>query len=51
MRLFYPKYLLLISLFTRRLLAQKKDTLRLTCLLDNATERQEKQGINMGPKN
>ncbi|HKO79796.1 MAG TPA: hypothetical protein VJU78_05345 [Chitinophagaceae bacterium] len=32
------------------LLAQKKDTLRLTCLLNNAIEHQEKQAVNMGPK-
>lgn len=51
MRLLYPKYLLLVFLcLPLRLLAQKKDSLRLTCLLNNATEHQEKQAVNMGPK-
>ena len=39
MPLLYQKYLLLIFLCLRvHLLAQKKDTLRLICLLDNASE-------------
>jgi len=50
MRLFHQKYLLLAFLclpFT--VLAQKKDTLRLACPLNNATELPpEKQGINLG---
>ena len=51
MRLLYQKYLLLAFLcLPVHLLAQKKDTLRLTCLLNNATEHQEKQAVNMGPK-
>lgn len=51
MRLLYPKYLLLVFLcLPLRLLSQKKDSLRLTCLLNNATEHQEKQAVNMGPK-
>lgn len=51
MRLLYQKYLLLVFLcLPLHLLAQKKDTLRLTCLLNNATEHQEKQAVNMGPK-
>ena len=52
MRLFHQKYLLLAFLclpFT--VLAQKKETLRLVCLLNNATEPPpEKQGINLGAK-
>ena len=49
MRLFFPKYLLLVFLCSPlHLLAQKKDTLRLTCLLNNATEHQEKQTGNSG---
>ena len=51
MRLLYQKYFLLVFLcLPLHLLAQKKDTLRLTCLLNNATEHQEKQAVNMGPK-
>ena len=51
MRLLYPKYLLLVFLcLPLHLLAQKKDSLRLTCLLNNATEHQEKQAVNMGTK-
>jgi len=51
MRLFHQRYLLLVFLcLSLHLLAQKKDTLRLTCLLDNATEHQEKQAINSGQK-
>jgi len=51
MRLVYQKYLLVIFLcLPLHLLAQKKDTLRLACLLDNATEHQEKQAINVGQK-
>ena len=51
MRLLYPKYLLLAFLcLPVHLLAQKKDTLRLTCLLNNAIEHQEKQAVNTGPK-
>ena len=51
MRLFFPKYLLLLFLcLPFHLLAQKKDPLRLTCLLDNATEHPEKQAINSGQK-
>lgn len=51
MRLLYQKYLLLVFLcLPLHLLAQKKDTLRLTCLLNNATEHQEKQAVKMGPK-
>jgi len=51
MHLLFQKYLLFAFLcLPVHLLAQKKDTLRLTCLLNNATEHQEKQGINMGPK-
>ena len=47
----YQKYLLLACLsLPFHLLAQKKDTLHLICLLDNATEHQEKQGINLGQK-
>ena len=51
MRLFFPKYLLLLFLcLPFHLLAQKKDPLRLTCLLDHATEHPEKQAINSGQK-
>ncbi len=51
MRLLNQKYLLLVFLcLPLHLLAQKKDSLRLICLLDNATEHQEKQGINLGQK-
>jgi len=51
MRLFHQRCLLLIFFcLPLHLLAQKKDTLRLTCLLDNATEHQEKQAINSGQK-
>jgi hypothetical protein len=51
MKLFHPKYLLLAFLcLPLHLLAQKKDTLHLNCLLDNATEHQEKQALNMGQK-
>jgi hypothetical protein len=51
MYLFHQKYLLLVFLcLPLHLLAQRKDTLRLTCLLGNATEHQEKQAINSGQK-
>ena len=51
MRLFFSNYLLLFFLcLPLHLLAQKKDTLRLTCLLNNTTEHQEKQTINSGQK-
>ena len=51
MRLQSQKYLLFAFLcLPVHLLAQKKDTLRLTCLLNNATEHQEKPAVNMGPK-
>lgn len=47
----YYKYLLLALLcLPLQLLAQKKDSLRLTCLLDNATEHEEKPAINLGQK-
>lgn len=50
MRLFHQKYLLLVFLYLPlHLVAQKKDTLRLTCLLDNAIEHQEKEVSNSGP--
>ena len=54
MRLFFPKYLLLIRLFPllspAGLLAQKKDSLKLACLLDNAIESApEKPSTNKGP--
>ena len=47
----YPKYLLTVLLFLPVcLFAQKKDTLRLACLLDHAIETpQEKPAINTGP--
>src|SRR5688500_10556477 len=49
MRIFIKKYLLLVFLcLPFHLLAQKKDTLNLNCLLDNAAEHQEKQAINLG---
>lgn len=49
MRLFHQKYLLLAFLcLPLHLLAQKKDTLRLICLLNNATEYAEKPAINLG---
>jgi hypothetical protein len=52
MRLSYPKYLLLAFLFLPfYLLAQKKDTLRLTCLLNDVTEQPpEKKGVDLGVK-
>jgi len=52
MRLSYPKYLLLAFLFLPFcLLAQKKDTLRLTCLLNDVTEQPaEKKGVDLGVK-
>lgn len=52
MGLLFQKYLLLIFLFLPlSLLAQKKDSLRLTCLLNNATEPAlEKQGVDFGEK-
>lgn len=51
MRLLHPKYLLLVFLcLPLHLLAQKKDTLRLTCLLNDATEHEEKQAVNLGQK-
>ncbi len=52
MRLLFQKYLLLIFLFLPlTLLAQKKDSLRLTCLLNDAKERApEKQGVDFGVK-
>jgi hypothetical protein len=52
MRLLYRKYLLLVFLFLPfGLLAQKKDTLRLTCLLNDAIEPPvEKQGVDFGKK-
>ena len=47
----YNKYLLLALLcLPLQLLAQKKDSLRLTCLLNNATEHEEKAAINLGQK-
>ena len=51
MHLFHQKYLLLAFLcLPLTVLAQKKDKLRLACLLDNATEHApEKQAINLGP--
>ena len=50
MRSLFQKYLLIVFLFfPLYLLAQKKETLRLTCLLDDATEHApEKQAINPG---
>ncbi len=50
--MFNSKSLLLFLLFLPiSLIAQKKDSLRLICLLDNAIEAPpEKPGINMGPK-
>ena len=50
MHLFHQKYLLLAFLcLPLHLLSQKKDTLRLACLLNNATEyAPEKQAINLG---
>jgi hypothetical protein len=51
MYLFRHKFLLFIVLcLSFCSIAQKKDTLHLTCLLNNATEHQEKQGINLGEK-
>jgi hypothetical protein len=52
MRLSYRKYLLLLLFFLPfGLLAQKKDSLLLTCLLNDATEPPpEKQGIDFGAK-
>jgi hypothetical protein len=52
MRLLYQKYLWLIFLLLPMgLLAQKKDTLRLTCLLNDASEpAPEKQGVDFGTK-
>jgi hypothetical protein len=52
MRLFYRKYLLLTFLFLPlSLFAQKKDSLRLTCLLNDASEpAPEKQGVDFGSK-
>ena len=52
MGLLFQKYLLLIFLFLPlSLLAQKKDSLRLTCLLNDATEpAPEKQGVDFGVK-
>jgi murein DD-endopeptidase MepM/ murein hydrolase activator NlpD len=54
MRLFFPKYLLLILLFLlfspAGILAQKKDSLKLACLLDNSIESApEKPSTNKGP--
>lgn len=52
MRLSHQKYLLLALLFLPfGLLAQKKDSLRLTCLLNDATEPlPEKLGVDYGAK-
>ena len=52
MGLLFQKYLLLIFLFLPlSLLAQKKDSLRFTCLLNDATEpAPEKQGVDFGVK-
>jgi len=52
MRLLYQKYLMLVFLFVPfSLMAQKKDSLRLTCLLNDAGEpAPEKQGLDFGTK-
>ena len=52
MRLLYQNFLLLAFLFLPfSLLAQKKDTLRLACLLNDATEpTPEKKGVDFGVK-
>lgn len=51
MCLLYQKYLWLAFLcLPFHLPAQNKDTLHLICLLNNATEHQEKQSINLGQK-
>jgi len=51
MHLLYPKYLLLFLLMLPGVLpAQKKDSLKLACLLDNAiVSAPEKPGVNTGP--
>lgn len=43
-------FLLIVFYLPFNLLAQKKDSLHLTCLLNNATEHQEKQSVNLGQK-
>ena len=46
-----PKYLLLLLLFLPvGMLAQKKDTLKLACLLNDAIELTEKQAVDLGTK-
>ena len=51
MSISFLKNLLLILLFLPvGLLAQKKDTLKLACLLNDAIELTEKQAVNLGQK-
>jgi hypothetical protein len=51
MPMLYQKYLLLALLcLPLHLLAQKKDSLRLTCLLNNAMAHEEKPAVNPGQK-
>lgn len=52
MRLSFQEFLLLTFLFlSSGVLAQKKDSLRLTCLLNDASEPAlEKQGVDLGSK-